>query len=203
MEGLASLSAFDIAPHIEKISQQMGVYPHELKREIETRRISQSDAGSKRMPEDDFIEAVAIPDKDSCLEPDDLECIFCSMLWGSEELRSRFSPEYVVPFVKDEILQNMVSALLSGETPLHLEDRWRQLGDRRSFELIARGNGIIAREGIDADKAESIADTIRRRCVEERVGSLNTKLKKGTATETEVQEHLKLTRILKGGKFGA
>ena len=203
LEGLASLSAFDIAPHIEKISQQMGVYPHELKREIETRRISQSDAGSKRMPEDDFIEAVAIPDKDSCLEPDDLECIFCSMLWGSEELRSRFSPEYVVPFVKDEILQNMVSALLSGETPLHLEDRWRQLGDRRSFELIARGNGIIAREGIDADKAESIADTIRRRCVEERVGSLNTKLKKGTATETEVQEHLKLTRILKGGKFGA
>jgi len=203
LEGLASLSAFDIAPHIEKISQQMGVYPHELKREIETRRISQSDAGSKRMPEDDFIEAVAIPDKDSCLEPDDLECMFCSMLWGSEELRSRFSPEYVVPFVKDEILQNMVSALLSGETPLHLEDRWRQLGDRRSFELIARGNGIIAREGIDADKAESIADTIRRRCVEERVGSLNTKLKKGTATETEVQEHLKLTRILKGGKFGA
>ncbi|HAJ94008.1 MAG TPA: DNA primase, partial [Synergistaceae bacterium] len=203
LEGLASLSAFDIAPYIEKISQQMGVYPHELKREIETRRISQSDAGSKRMPEDDFIEIGAIPDKDSRLEPDDLECMFCSMLWGSEELRSRFSPEYVVPFVKDETLQNMVSALLSGETPRQLEDRWRQLGDRRSFELIARGNGIIAREGIDADKAESIADTIRRRCVEERVGSLNIKLKKGTATETEVQEHLKLTRILKGGKFGA
>ncbi len=37
-DGLASLSAFDIAPHIEKISQQMGVFPHELKKEIETRQ---------------------------------------------------------------------------------------------------------------------------------------------------------------------
>jgi DNA primase len=155
------------------------------------------------MPEDDFVEVAGIPDKNSCLEPDDLECMLCSMLWDSEDLRSRFSPEYVVPFVKDEILQNMVSALLSGETPRQLEERWRQLGDRRSLELIARGNGIIAREGIDADKAESIAETIRRRCVEERVRSLNTKLKKGIASESEVQEHLKLTRILKGGKFGA
>jgi hypothetical protein len=48
-----------------------------------------------------------------------------------------------------------------------------------------------------------IAETIRRRCIEERVISLNTKLKKGTATESEVEEHLRLTRILKGGKFGA
>lgn len=203
LDGLASLSAFDIAPHVEKISQQMGVFPHELKREIETRRISQRDAGSKRMPEDDFVEVGNLSDEGSCLDPDDLECMFCSMLWGSDELRSLFSPECVVPFVKDEILQNMVSALLSGETPRQLEERWRQLGDRRSFELIARGNGIIAREGIDTDKAESIAETIRRRCVEERVGSLNTKLKNATATETEVEEHLKLTRILKGGKFGA
>ena len=203
LDGLASLSAFDIAPYIEKISQQMGVFPHELKKEIETRRISQSDTVSKRMPEDDFIEVGGISDKHSCAEPDDLECMLCSMLWGSEDLRSRFSPEYVVPFVKDEILQNMVSALLSGETPRQLEERWRQLGDKRSYELIARGNGIIAREGIDAEKAESIAETIRRRCVEERVGSLNTKLKKGTASESEIQEHLKLTRILKGGKFGA
>lgn len=203
LDGLASLSAFDIAPYVEKISQQMGVFPHELKKEIEARRISQGDAGSKRMPEDDFVESVSLSGEESCLEPDDLECMFCSMLWGSDELRSLFSPEYVVPFVKDVILQNMVSALLSGETPRRLEERWRQLGDRRSFELIARGNGIISREGIDTDKAESIAETIRRRCVEERVASLNTKLKNATATETEVEEHLKLTRILKGGKFGA
>ena len=180
----------------------MGVFPHELKKEIETRRISQSDAGTKRMPEDDFVEVAGIPDKNPCLEPEDLKCMLCIMLWDSEDLSSKLSPKDLVPFVKDEILQNMVSALLSGETPRQLEERWRQLGDRRSLELIARGNGIIAREGIDADKAESIAETIRRRCVEERVRSLNTKLKKGIASESEVQEHLKLTRILKGGKFG-
>lgn len=203
LEGLASLSTFDIAPHLEKISQQMGVFPHELNREIETRRIRQIDVAPKRMPEDDFVEIDTDSDKNSSLEPDDLECMFCSMLWGSDELRSHFSSEYVVPFVKDEVLQNMISALLSGETPHQLEERWRQLGDKRSFELIARGNGIVAREGIETDKAASIVETIRRRCVEERVASLNAKFKKGAATETEIQEHLKLTRILKGGKFGA
>lgn len=208
LDGLASLSAFDVAPHIEKISQQMGVFPHELKREIEERRIGQADTASRRMPEDDSVGLIETGEgTDTELkhssEPDDLECMFSSIIWGSEELRSRFSPEYVVPFIKDEILQNMVSALLSGEDPRHLEERWRQIGDRRSPELVARGNGLISREGIDPDKAEGIAETIRRRCIEERVLSLNTKLKKGTATEPEVEEHLRLTRILKGGKFGA
>jgi DNA primase len=202
-KGLASLSTFDVAPHLEKISQQMGVFPHELKREIETSRMDMYEAESKRMPEDDFVNVEIEPEKNSCSAADDLECMFCSMLWGSDELRSRFSPEYVVPFVKDEILQNIASALLSGETPQQLEERWRQLGERKSFELIARGNGIIAREGIGADKADIIAETIRRRCIEERVASLNMKLKKGIATESELEEHLKLTRILKGGKFGA
>lgn len=204
LDGLASLSSFDTAPHIEKISQQMGVFPHELQREIDTRRINQSETGTRRMPEDDFVRMETAPGKDSSSsEPDDLECMLCSMLWGSEELRSRFSPEYVVPFVRDEILQNMASALLSGETPGGLEERWRQLGDKRSFELIARGNGLISRDGMDLDKADNIAETIRRRCIEERVRSLNIKLKKGTAAESEVEEHLRLTRILKGGKFGA
>lgn len=204
LDGLASLSSFDTAPHIEKISQQMGVFPHELQREIDTRRINQSETGTRRMPEDDFVRMETGPEKDSSSsEPDDLECMLCSMLWGSEELRSRFSPEYVVPFVRDEILQNMASALLSGETPGGLEERWRQLGDKRSFELIARGNGLISRDGMDLDKADNIAETIRRRCIEERVRSLNIKLKKGTAAESEVEEHLRLTRILKGGKFGA
>jgi len=202
-KGLASLSAFDVAPHIEKISKQMGVYQHELQREIETSRMDMSDAGSRRLPEDDFVNFDIEFEGNSCSEADDLECMFCSLLWGNDELRSRFSPEYVVPFVKDEILQNIASALLSGETPQQLEERWRQLGEIKSFELIAKGNGIIAREGIDADKADIIAETMRRRCIEERVASLTAKLKKDIATEPEIEEHQKLTRILKGGKFGA
>ncbi|MDD4159375.1 MAG: DNA primase [Synergistaceae bacterium] len=202
LEGLASLSPFDIAPYLSTISQQMGVFRHELERDIKARRATQSDAGSKRIPEDDFAETSDLNGKNSCLDPDDLECMLCSMLWGSDELRSQFSPEYVVPFIKDETLQNMISALLSGETPLQLEERWRQLGDRRSFELIARGNGIIVRDGIDTDKAESIAETIRRRCIEQRADTLKMKHKKGTATETEAQEYSILMGILKGGKSG-
>lgn len=208
LDGLASLSSFEVAPHIEKISQQMGVFPHELKNEIEERRFVRDKEISRKMSEDDRSDLRKLNNGLMCEkgvsnEPDELECMLCSMIWGSEELRSRYSPEYIVPFVKDQVLQNMVSALLSGEDPKHLEERWRQIGDRKSPELIARGNGIIARDCIEQDKADSIAETIRRRCIEERVLSLNAKLKKGTAAESEIEEHLKLTRILKGGKFGA
>ena len=104
LEGLASLSTFDVAPHIEKISQQMGVFPHELKREIEERRTGLADKTSRRLPEDDstdFIEAGegADAEQKNSSEPDDLECIFCSIIWENEKVRSRF-PEYVVPFIK-------------------------------------------------------------------------------------------------------
>ena len=133
---------------------------------------------------------------------DDLECAFCSMLWNIKELRSQFIPESVVPFITDAVLQNIVSALLTGEIPEQLEARWRQMDDMKGLNLIAKGNGILEREGLNEAKAELIAETLRKRCIESRDAMLKSKMTKGIATEAEQQEHLKLTRILKGGKFG-
>lgn len=205
LDGLASLSPFDISGHVETIAQQMGVFPHELIKEIDERRRKPRIAEQPDGAEDGFWETGHDEDVEERSQDghDDLECVLCGLLWGSEALRSEFPPEQIVPFIKDERLQNLASALLSGEQPAELEERWRQLGDRESFKLIARSNGIIAKESIDAEKAESIAETLRRRCIAERAASLGLRLKKGIATEADMEEHLRLTRILKGGNFGS
>ena len=71
-----------------------------------------------------------------------------------------------------------------------------------SLNIIAKGNGILSKEGIAADAAAKILNTLKKRCIENKVAALKIKLKKGTATEYEIEEHLNLTRILKGGNFG-
>lgn len=200
LDGLASLSAFDVQPYLDEIGKILGIFAHEVKQEIEARQEKVRGRDTKRMPEEDFYPDFSDADADAA---DELECALCSMLWCSPELRGRFLPESLVPFVRDQALQNIISALLMGESPEQLETRWRQMGDAKGLNLIARGNGILSREGMDVEKADVVAETLRKRCIESRAAALLAKLKKGTATEAELQEHLKLTRILKGGKFGA
>ncbi len=202
LDGLASLSPFDVMPYLDKLGQQLGIFSHELKNEIDARQEKIKAGETKRIPDDNaFSEKFEFEEPEN--DPsDDLECAFCSMLWNIKELRSQFIPESVVPFITDAVLQNIVSALLTGEIPEQLEARWRQMDDMKGLNLIAKGNGILEREGLNEAKAELIAETLRKRCIESRDAMLKSKMTKGIATEAEQQEHLKLTRILKGGKFG-
>ena len=201
-DGLASLSQFDVMPHLDRVAQILGMFRHDVEAEIESRQEKVRGKESKRLPEDDFIIPGNLPEDDDCDAPDELECLFCSMLWGSADLRSGFTMESVVPYINSIRVHNIVSALLSGESPSQLENRWRQMGDTGALNIIAKGNGILSKEGIAADAAAKILNTLKKRCIENKVAALKIKLKKGTATEYEIEEHLNLTRILKGGNFG-
>ena len=201
-DGLASLSQFDVMPHLDRVAQILGMFRHDVEAEIESRQEKVRGKESKRLPEDDFIIPGNLPEDDDCDAPDELECLFCSMLWGSADLRSGFTMESVVPYINSIRVHNIVSALLSGESPSQLENRWRQMGDTGALNIIAKGNGILSKEGIAADAAAKILNTLKKRCIENKVAALKIKLKKGTATESEIEEHLNLTRILKGGNFG-
>lgn len=201
LDGLASLSVFDVLPYLDKIGQYLGIFSHELKKEIELRQEKVRGGNTRRIPEDDFPGFEESVNKEQ--PADDLECMFCSLLWESEPLRAEFSPEMVVPFIRDPGIQNIITALLSGDRPEQLETRWRQMGDIRGQNLIARGNGMLARAGLDAGSAYKLADVLRKRCIEDRVFTLRTKMTNGTATEAEQIEYQQLSRILKGGKSGA
>lgn len=205
LDGLASLSTFDISPCLEKLCRILELFPHELQREIAGRQQKVRGRDFSRLPEDDYMAREQAEDNPSV---DEEECRLCSMLWNVAELRTAFEPEMVIPFINDVTLQNIISALLMGEEPETLEARWRQIDDRRSLNLIARGNGLIEREhkGDDClasltelEISNKIVDSLRRKCVRRRFTSLEKKLRNNTATTEEFEEHLRLGRILKGG----
>ena len=202
-EGLASLPMFDVEPYLDKIGEILGVFAHEVRNEIEQRQEKVRGKNLRPLPDEP-----PLPDLEEADEPeeepaDDMECVFCSLLWGDAELRTALSRETIVPFLKDLTVQNIVTALMSGEPPESIEARWRQLGDSRGLGLIARGNGFIARENLTAEAALKILQLLRRRCIENRLNVLKSKMTRGTATEDEQMEYQRMNRILKGGRFGS
>lgn len=210
LEGLASLSTFDVAPHLNKLSRVLEMFPHVLQREIESRQQKIRGRDYSRPPEDDHMSAAGNAETEVNTVIDDEECRLCSMLWNNPELRQAFVPELVLPFVDNPMLQNIISALLTGEEPGALEARWRQIGDLKSLKLIARGNGLIDREYngqndallTEQEISNKIVDNLRRKCMRKRFASLEKKLRNNTATQEEEQEYLRLGRILKGGIRG-
>ena len=200
LDGLATLSNFDVQPHINRISQILGIFPHELKKELENRHENIRGANKRPIPEDDYTQNV-YEDEPGNDFPDDLECLFCSLLWSDSEVRAAFRPEITLPFITNSMIKTIIFALLNGEAPETMENRWRQMNDTTSLKIIAKGNGIAEKENISASVAGRILNVLQKRCVENRLESLQLKLKKGTATDKEIEEHLKLTRILKGGAF--
>lgn len=201
LDGLASLSLFDLQPYFDKIGQELGIFAHELKNEIESRQEKIRGRESHRIPEDDFESITS--DEDDNDTPDKVECQLCSLIWGNEEVRALLHAEAIVPFVKSPIIKDIVVALLSGERPDTLEKRWRTMGESSGLNVIALGNGLVDKEGLSSDNASDLLRILHRRFAEKRASYLQNKLKKNIATADEVQECQDLTRKLKGGNFGA
>ena len=77
------------------------------------------------------------------------------------------------------------------------------MNDMSGMQMIARGNSILSREGIGDDTAEKLMDTLRRRYLKKQLSSLVKKIKDGKISESEYEEYLKYTRLLKGGNIKA
>ena len=204
-DGLASLPMFDVEPYLDKIGEILGVFAHEVRNEIEQRREKVRGRNARPLPDEPepFPEADDAEEAAQEAPADDLECVFCSLIWGDAELRASLARETIVPFMKDAAVQNIITALMSGEPPASIEARWRQLGDARGLSLIARGNGFIARENLTSEAAPKILQLLRKKCIENRLNVLKSKMARGTATEDEQMEYQRMNRILKGGRFGS
>ena len=200
LDGLSSLSTFDVLPYMDKIGAILGIFPHELKKELDNRQDKVRGGETHAMPEDDFA-GYDEPQEDE--EPaDDLECVFCSLLWNDAELRASMIQEPVVSYIENAVIQSTISALVSGESPESLETRWRQMGDMAGLNLLARGNGIAEREGYRSESAGKVLDKLRKRCVEKRMKVLLARMTRGTASDDEQKEYQRLNKVLKGGRFG-
>ena len=200
LEGLASLSYFEIEPYLNEVAEILGIFRHNLETEILSRQENVRGKTNRPLPEDNF--QYFDTQKETVERADQLECLFCSLLWENAEHRSAFSVETAAQLINHPVLQNIVFALLGGETPDALEKRWRQMGDYSALNLLARGNAIASKEGITSESINKIAFDLQKRCIESRSKFLQDKLKKGTASKEEIIEMQELTKILKGGTFG-
>lgn len=200
LEGLASLPSLDVVPHLASIAQLFGILPHELQREIVARRSkSKKDNNRTNETEEPFF---AIHEKiyeERMAEVEDLECVLCSFLWSDASLRAKIEPGKAILLFTDEVLKNIALALLSGESPEELQERWRQLSDEECVGRIARGNAVIAREGLDETASEGLIILLERRNLERRYAELKKLMLCGEATTNDLEQYQLYARKLKGG----
>lgn len=193
LEGLASLSVFELERDLEEVSHILGVYRHELKAEIGKRQ--ERIRGRSARFSDDYTTFEAKQQK----QFDDREAMLCALIWNSDKLKSRYTPSDVVHFISDMTVQNIVSALLSGESRQELETRWRTFGDTKSLAVIAKGDALIDAGESETELADRLLKELRRAAAARRLRTLNAKMLEGRATDEELKEHFELVKYIKGG----
>ncbi|MDR1510567.1 MAG: DNA primase, partial [Synergistaceae bacterium] len=123
LSGLASLPALDIASYTPAISRSFGILEHELRREIDARRGNirrrrdENVKSAKFREGNDGVPGVYINEGENTRgrRALDLECVFCSLLWRDEKLRSRWECGELIPFFSDEASAGIAAALVSGD----------------------------------------------------------------------------------------
>jgi len=206
LDGLSTLSLLDLSPHISNIAKIFGVLPHELQREIDERRRERGHAQNRRslnseegIPRDESVYIVEGKDIS------DLECMFCSLLWQDADLRASLPPLEYLPLFADEASASVVAALFSGESPEELEGRWRAMGEDECLSRIARGDAILAREGLDSgrrteDQVSRLTAELRAQGMRRRYEHLRGCYLRGDITDDERKEYAELAKNLKTGK---
>jgi DNA primase len=211
LNGLASLPTLDIAEYLPNIARGFGILEHELQKEIDVRRKKLE--ANERRPEisenkKSVIYEEGIDDTSNVYiyagenvqdrRTVDLECAFCGLLWRDSELRSRWDCGELIPYFADEATSGIVSALVMGDSPGDLESRWRALGERLSFERLARGDAVLAEGGLGPEHAGQIMEDIRTNAMQRRLKYLSPLKISEEATPEEKREYLELIKKLKG-----
>ena len=201
-EGLASLSVFDVSPYIDEISETLGLFPHELKALIDAQRKAENQTARRaEAGPHSAAEAQEAYYEEAEAYGDDIEYMICSLLWNDEEIRASCDMKSVALYTSDESVRAIIYALMSGDEPEALERRWQQMNDEKG--IVARGNGLLAREGITAETARKLIDELRLKFIKRNIAPLVAKIKDGSITEAEYMEYLHYTRLLKGGNIKA
>ena len=193
LEGLASLSVFELKPYIDKVAQILGVLRHNLEDEIRGHQ------ETVRGRENSLSREYAVFENKTAEKTDEREVMLCSLLWNNEKLRMRYKPSDVIHFIGDVTVQNVVSALLSGESREELETRWRNLGDSSCLSVIAKGNALLEQGQEETELADRLLKELRKATAEKRIKTLHAKMIRGEADGGDMAEYCELVKYVKGG----
>ena len=130
--------------------------------------------------------------------PDLLESALLFLLWQSAEKRLQSAPEAVLPLVSDVKVQGAVAALLNGESPISLQERWHETSDRFLHAALSSGGDFCETFSGAEEAWQKVTASLGRRSTEKEYRSLMEKMTRGVASKDDMNRLNDLARILKG-----
>jgi len=192
LDQLATLSPAYLKRHMPRVAEALSLLPHEVEREVAGRRSSKP-----RVAEPARREASVPPSRGDSRE-DLWEWGLCSLLWTNPDLRSRQSPEALLPLLMREEARVLVLALLCGERPEELESRWHRTGETVFLSVLAKGGAFIDGLGLDDPLGAVLLNLERNRDLR-RYEALKVKIARGDqVTQEDLREFFALAAKMKG-----
>ncbi|MDR1481484.1 MAG: DNA primase [Synergistaceae bacterium] len=202
---LASLPWLDVRSHIPKIAVVFALKQHEVEDEIQShkKRERASSYDEDISGRSDVFMGMGGRTASQRNKELDLECAFCSLIWSDEALRTELAcsmegPELLQLF-SDEATSGVVAALVSGENPNELEERWRHIGERDLPSRITRGDAVLAWGELGARHIDKIIDSLRVNMARRRYETLKPLVLSERATRNDIAEYHRWAKKLKGG----
>ena len=202
LEGMAQLSAVELAPYMQEIAHAVGLPDYQLVRELDRlrrgRRVTQQTAESLGdMPEPLVLDGET--DGEGSPPPcEPAETALLYLLWTSKELRMGLDVTDTVRLFQDERLKDIAAALLTGEDPDTLERRWLELGEHFPLSAVAAGGEFCdTLSGTERERWATLAADLRRRGKQARYARLREMMFRSQATPEELTEYARLAAELK------
>ena len=201
IEGLSRIDLPDLAPFIPQIAAKLGMPRHALEDLLLDVRAGMAKAGVEKKGKRDrssvYINAKEQKKETVVAE----EAALFSLLWNDLTKRYNLDPEDVFPLISDDRLKTLIAALLNGEQPEELEERWLKSGDRFPLQVLAMGNAFCQQFDDKAEVWDVIINALKVKAMKSRYNALYSKMLRGEATRDEVEEVRKIASVLKGGRI--
>jgi len=201
LEGLASLPSLEANSYLPEVARGLGMVLSEVIRSLEEIRKEMKNAsGRKGFSGGANVNINERSTNEESERPDinPLEALLCYILWTDEKIRGQESPERLLPLLELDEAKAIVLALLQGEDPEELRERWLSVGDTRPLALLAAGGAHM--EEYPQDRVyEVVIEALERRAKIKKFEVLKNKKARGEATVEEIMEFSKLAKFLKGG----
>ncbi len=202
LESMAQLPAVELAPYMQEIGHAVGLPDYQLAYELNRLRRGRGVTPRKNERGDgNGLPEGGNDEEDSPRPCDPAETGLLYLLWSSSRLRLAVNVSDVLRLFRDPRLQEAAAALLTGESPDSLEQRWLELGERFPLSAIAAGGAFCDTLGGDERQRWTLlSQDLLRRGKRNRYAELKDKMFRGEAAPEEMAEYAALASELKRGR---
>jgi len=200
LQGLAEIPVLDLAPYLASIAGSLGIFTHQLADMLEEKRLKTArvDPDGEKREKDPGGVSISGAGGEQPSFPDPLESALLFLLWQSAEKRLESAPEAILPLVSDIKVQGAVAALLNGESPLSLQERWHETNDRFLHSALSSGGDFCEAFSGTEEAWQKVTASLGKRITEKEYRGLMEKMTRGLASREDMNRLNDLARILKG-----